>query len=67
MILNFSNPSMFTQESANINLAYLQSAVSMAKVNRFEKFKIMMVRLDLIMENDEKTISIFSCKSALFD
>ena len=30
------------------------SAVSWANVDGFKKFKIMVVRLDLLMENDEK-------------
>ena len=54
MILNFSNLSIFTQESADINLAYLQSAVPWAKLDEFQKFQIMVIRLDLNMENDEK-------------
>ena len=54
MILNFLNPSMFTHYTADIKLDSLQSAVSWAKVDKFEKFKIMLVCLDLTMENDEK-------------
>ena len=50
MTLNFSNPSMFTQEAADIKLAYIQSTVSWAKVDRFEKFKSMVVSLDIIIE-----------------
>ena len=37
MILNFLNPSTFTQKTADIKLAYLQSADSWAKVDGFEK------------------------------
>ena len=37
-----------------MKLAYLQSAVSWAKNYGFERFEIMVVRLDLVMENDEK-------------
>ena len=33
MILNFSNPSIFTYERADIKLVYNQSAVSSAKVD----------------------------------
>ena len=49
MILYFSNLSIVAHETADINLA-----VSWAKVDRFEKFKIMVVRLDVTMENDER-------------
>ena len=34
--------------------ANMMSAVSWANVDGFKKFKIMVVRLDLMMENDEK-------------
>ena len=54
MILNFWNPSTFAHETADIKLAYLQSAVSWAKNAGFKKIKIMVVFLDLTMENDEK-------------
>ena len=50
-VTNFSNLSIFTQESADIKLAYFQLAVSWVKVDEFEKFKIMVVGLDLKMEN----------------
>ena len=51
-VTNFSNLSIFTQESADIKLAYFQLAVSWVKVDEFEKFKIMVVRLDLMMERN---------------
>ena len=35
-------------------LAYRHSVVLWAKNDRFKKFKIMVFRLDLTMENDEK-------------
>ena len=54
MILNFRNPLSFAHETVDVKLAYLQSAVSWAKVDRFQKFKIMVVCFDLIMENNEK-------------
>ena len=54
MILNFYNPSTFAHETADIKLAYFQSAVSWANVDGFKKFKIMVVCFDLMMENDEK-------------
>ena len=46
--------STFAHETADIKLAYLQSVVSQAKDYGFQKFKIMVVRLDLTIENDEK-------------
>ena len=54
MNLNFSNPSIFTQESADIKLAYVWLAVSQAKDDGFKKFKIMVVHLDIMMEDDGK-------------
>ena len=54
MILNFSNPSVFAHETANIKLAYFQSVVSWAKNDGFKKFKIMVFSLEPTMENDEK-------------
>ena len=54
MILNFLNPSKFAHETADIKLAYFQSAVLWVNVDGFQKFKIMMVRFDLLMENYEK-------------
>ena len=54
MILNFQNPLTFAHETADIKLAYFQSAVSWANADGFKKFKILVVRLDLTMENDEK-------------
>ena len=54
MILKFSNMSMFTYEIADIKLPYLQSAVSWSKIDGFEKFKIMVVCLDLRREKNEK-------------
>ena len=39
--------STFANETADFKLAYLQSAVSWAKNDGFEKFKIMVVRLML--------------------
>ena len=54
MILIFLNPSTFAHETADIKLAYIQSAVSWAKNDGFKKFKIIVVCLDLTMENDEK-------------
>ena len=54
MILNFSNLSFSTHETADIKLAYFQSAVLWANVDGFKKFKILVVRLNLTMENDEK-------------
>ena len=44
----------FAHERADIKLAYFQSAVSRANVDGFKKFKIMVVRFDVMMENDEK-------------
>ena len=44
----------FAHETADIKLAYFQSAVSWANVDGLKKFKIMVVRFDLMMENDEK-------------
>ena len=49
----FKYRSIFTPKSADIKLAYLQSAVSGAKVDRFEKFEIMIVCLDLMKEKIE--------------
>ena len=49
MILIFSNPSTLAHETAN-----LMSAVSWIKIDGFEKFKILMVRLDLKKEKNEK-------------
>ena len=43
MILNFLNPSTFAHETADIKLAYFQSAVSWANVAGFKKFKIMVL------------------------
>ena len=54
MILNFYNPSTFAHETADIKLAYFQSAVSWAIVDGFKKIKIMVVCLDLMMEKDVK-------------
>ena len=54
MIVNFSNPSIFTHEITDFKLVYLLSAVSCANVDGFKKIKIMVVCLDLMMENDEK-------------
>ena len=54
MILNFQNPLTFAHETADIKLAYRQSAILWAKNDRFKKFKFMLVLLDLTMENDEK-------------
>ena len=54
MILNFYNPSTFAHETADIKLAYFQSAVSWANVDGFKKFKIMVVRFDIMMKNGEK-------------
>ena len=59
MILNIFNMSTFAHETSDIKLAYLQSVVSWAKVDGFQKLKIMLVCLDLTMqmeamENDEK-------------
>ena len=54
MILNFLNLSMFAHKTADIKLACLQSAVSWAKVDRFKKFKIMVIRLELTREKNEK-------------
>ena len=48
MIWNFLNPLTFAHETADIKLAYFQSAVSWASVDGFKKFQIMVV------ENDEK-------------
>ena len=53
MILNFSNLSIFTQESADIKLAYIWSAV-----DGFKKNKIMVVSLDLTWKT-MKNIIIF--------
>ena len=39
MIFNFLNPSTFAHETADIKLTYIQSAVSWAKVDGFQKFK----------------------------
>ena len=50
----FSNPSIFTTESANIKLSYIRSAVSRAKIDRFKKFKTIVVHLELTMENAKK-------------
>ena len=52
MIFDFSDPSIFTHETADIKLAYNQSAVSWAKVDGFKKIKILVVPLDLTMEKD---------------
>ena len=41
-------------ETATVSRPYSVSAVSWAKKDGFEKFKIMVVCLDLTMENDEK-------------
>ena len=60
MILNFSNPSIFTHEIADIKLAQIQSAVAWAEADGFEKCKIMVVCLDLTMENDKKRLEIWS-------
>ena len=49
MIWNFLNPSTFAHETADIKLAYFQSAVSWANVEGYKKFQIMVVRLDLTM------------------
>ena len=54
MILNFLNPSTFAYETADFKLAFIQSAVSVAKNDRFKKFKIMVFRLDLKIKNDKK-------------
>ena len=45
-------------ETAEIKLAYFQSAESWANFDGFKKFKIMVVRLYLMMENNEKRNSI---------
>ena len=47
MILIFLNPSTFAHETADIKLAYIQSAVSWANVDGFKKLKIMVAHLNL--------------------
>ena len=59
MILNFRNPPTFTYETADIKLAYFQSAVLWANVDGFQKFKIMVVCFNLTMENNVKKTLIF--------
>ena len=54
IILNSWNPSLFAYETADFKLAFIQSAVSVAKNDRFKKFKIMVFRLDLKIKNDKK-------------
>ena len=51
MNLKFSNPSIST---ADIEVAYLQSAVSSANIHGLKKFKVLVVHLDLTMKNNEK-------------
>ena len=54
MILIFLNPSTFARETADRGKANLMSADSWVKIDWFEKFKIMVVRLDLTKEKNEK-------------
>ena len=44
----------FAHEIVDTKFAYFQSAESWANVDGFKKFKLMVVCLDLMMENDEK-------------
>ena len=60
MILIFSNPSIFTLETADMKLAYLQSAVPWANFDEFKKFKILAVLLNLMMEKMKNYID-FAC------
>ena len=55
-ILNFSNPSIFTYERADIKLVYNQSAVSSAKVDGIWKFKII---VDLLNSHMSRQIYKF--------
>ena len=61
MIFNFLNLSTFAHETADVKLPYFQSAVSWAKVDRFKKFKIVVVRFDLTREKKVKMILILAC------
>ena len=54
MILDFLNPSFFAHDTADSRKANLMSAVTWANVDGFQKFKSMVVCLDLTMENDGK-------------